>query len=135
MSMVMKNILAEQILKNNTKGVNTDDIDIIPCNTGVLLKFYDDNPYRVLETTKSGLIVGMQSTQKYRSNETGEMEENDEVVACAKVIAVGPKCQNVEVGEDVYVVKHIAIPVPVRKLGYYILSESNILCRIKKNDD
>ena len=131
----MKNILAEQILKNNTKGVNTDDIDIIPCNTGVLLKFYDDNPYRVLETTKSGLIVGMQSTQKYRSNETGEMEENDEVVACAKVIAVGPKCQNVEVGEDVYVVKHIAIPVPVRKLGYYILSESNILCRIKKNDD
>lgn len=133
--MVMKNILAEQILKNNTKGVNTDDIDIIPCNTGVLLKFYDDNPYRVLETTKSGLIVGMQSTQKYRSNETGEMEENDEVVACAKVIAVGPKCQNVEVGEDVYVVKHIAIPVPVRKLGYYILSESNILCRIKKNDD
>ena len=135
MSMVMKNILAEQILKNNTKGVNTDDIDIVPCNTGVLLKFYDDNPYRVLETTKSGLIVGMQSTQKYRSNETGEMEENDEVVACAKVIAVGPKCQNVEVGEDVYAVKHIAIPVPVRKRGYYILSESNILCRIKKNDD
>lgn len=130
----MENILAEQILKNNIKGINTDDIDVVPCNTGVLLKFYDDNPYRVLETTKSGLIVGMQSTQKYRSNETGEMEENDEVVACAKVIAVGPKCQNVEVGEDVYAVKHIAIPVPVRKLGYYILSESNILCRIKKND-
>jgi co-chaperonin GroES (HSP10) len=135
MKMIMKNILAEQILKNNTEGVITDDIDIVPCNTGVLIKFYDDNPYRVLETTKSGLIVGMQSTQKYRSNETGEMEENDEVVACAKVIAIGPKCQNVEVGEDVYAVKHIAIPVPVRKLGYYILSESNILCRIKKNDD
>lgn len=131
----MKNILAEQILKNNTEGINTGDISIVPCNTGVLLKFYDDNPYRVLETTKSGLIVGMQSTQKYRSNETGEMEENDEVVACAKVIAVGPKCQNVEVGNDVFAVKHIAIPVPVRKMGYYILSESNILCIVKKNDD
>lgn len=133
--MIMKNILAEQILKNNIEGINTNDIDIVPCNTGVLIKFYDDNPYRVLETTKSGLIVGMQSTQKYRSNETGEMEENDEVVACAKVIAIGPKCQNVEVGEDVFAVKHIAIPVPVRKMGYYILSESNILCRIKNNDD
>lgn len=132
--MIMKN-LAEQILKNNIEGINTDDISILPCNTGVLLKFYEDNPYRVLETTKSGLIVGMQSTQKYRSNETGEMEENDEVVACAKVIAVGPKCQNVEVGEDVFAVKHIAIPVPVRKQSFYILSESNILCRIKKNDD
>lgn len=130
--------LAENILKHNTENIYTDDIDIIPCNTGVLLKFYDDNPYRVLETTKSGLYVGMQSTQRYRSNETGEMEENDEIVACAKVIAVGPKCQNVEIGEDVFVVKHIAIPVPIRKLGYYTVSESNIMCRIKqkvvKND-
>lgn len=133
--MCMKNILAEQILKNNIEGINTDDISILPCNTGVLIKFYEDNPYRILETTKSGLIVGMQSTQKYRSNETGEMEENDEVVACAKVIAIGPKCQNVEVGEDVFAVKHIAIPVPIRKQSFYILSESNILCRIKKNDD
>lgn len=133
--MRMKNILAEQILKNNIEGINTDDISILPCNTGVLIKFYEDNPYRILETTKSGLIVGMQSTQKYRSNETGEMEENDEVVACAKVIAIGPKCQNVEVGEDVFAVKHIAIPVPIRKQSFYILSESNILCRIKKNDD
>ena len=113
--MIMNNILAEQILKNNIEGVNTDDVNVVPCNTGVLIKFYDDNPYRVLET--------------------GEMEENDEVVACAKVIAVGPKCQNVEVGEDVFAVKHIAIPVPFRKQALYILSESNILCRIKKNDD
>lgn len=135
MIMIMENKLADYILKNNTEGVKTDDVSIIPCNTGVLIKFYDDNPYRVLETTKSGIFVGMQSTQKYRSNETGEMEENDEVVACAEVIAVGNKCQNVEVGDDVYAVKHIAIPVPFRKLGYYILSESNILCRIKKNDD
>jgi hypothetical protein len=72
----------------------------------------------------------MQSTQRYKSNETGEMEENDEFVACAKVIAVGPKCENVKVGEDVFVIKHIANPVPIRKLGYYVISEPNILCRV-----
>ena len=97
---------------------------------GVLIKFYEDNPYRVLSTTKSGLIVGMQSTQRYKSNETGEMEENDEFVACAKVIAVGPKCENVKVGEDVFVIKHIANPVPFRKKQFYIISESNILCHL-----
>ena len=47
--------LAENILKHNTENIYTDDIDIEPSNTGVLLKFYDDNPNRVLETTKSGL--------------------------------------------------------------------------------
>ena len=46
------------------------------------------------------------------------MEENDEFVACAEVIAVGPKCENVKVGEDVFVIKHIANPCPFRKMGY-----------------
>ena len=125
----MSNIV-ENIYKHNTENINTEDVSIVPCNMGVLIKFYDDNPYRVLSTTKSGLIVGMQSTQRYKSNETGEMEENDEFVACAEVIAVGPKCENVKVGEDVFVIKHIANPVPVRKQGFYVISESNILCRI-----
>ena len=126
--------IAENILKHNTENINTEDVDIIPCNMGVLIKFYEDNPYRVLSTTKSGLIIGMQSTQRYKSNETGEMEENDEFVACAKVIAIGPKCENVKVGEDVFVIKHIANPVPIRKLGYYIISESNILCHISPKE-
>lgn len=132
----MSNIV-ENIYKHNTENINTEDVSIVPCNMGVLIKFYEDNPYRVLSTTKSGLIVGMQSTQRYKSNETGEMEENDEFVACAKVIAVGPKCENVKVGEDVFVIKHIANPCPFRKMGYYVISESNILCRIfpKENKD
>lgn len=125
----MSNIV-ENIYKHNTENINTEDVSIVPCNMGVLIKFYEDNPYRVLSTTKSGLIVGMQSTQRYKSNETGEMEENDEFVACAKVIAVGPKCENVKVGEDVFVIKHIANPVPIRKQSLYIISESNILCRV-----
>ena len=65
---------------------------------------------------------------------TGEMENNEEVIACAKVIAVGPKCENVQVGEDVFVVKYICNPVPFRKKGYYMVSESNILRRIVKKD-
>ena len=60
------------------------------------------------------------------------MEENDEFVACAKVIAIGPKCENVKVGEDVFVIKHIATPCPFRKMGYYVISEANITCRVSK---
>lgn len=114
--------------------VKVEDVDIIPCNTGVLIKFYDRNPYRAIEKTKSGLIVGMESTKMYKSNETGEMEFNDEVVSCAEVLAVGPKCQNVEAGDDVYVIRHIANPIPFRKQSYYIINEQNILCRMVKKD-
>lgn len=126
--------ISDNIIKKNTNNINTDNVDIIPCNLSVLVKFYEDNPYRTVETTSSGLIIGIESTKKYKSNETGEMENNEEVIACAKVIAVGPKCENVQVGEDVFVVKYICNPVPFRKKGYYMVSESNILCRIVKKD-
>lgn len=125
----MENI-AKNIIKKNTENINEDEVDIIPCNTGVLIKIYDENPYRLIEKTQSGLIIGIESTKKYKSNETGEMERNDEYVACAKVLAVGPKCENVHVGEDVFLIKHIAIPVPFRKKGYYIISEQNTLCHL-----
>lgn len=127
----LMNKIAENLTKHYTENIKTEEVSIVPCNMGVLIKFYEDNPYRaMLSTTKSGLIIGAQSTQRYKSNETGEMEENDEFVACAEVIAVGPKCENVKVGEDVFVIKHIANPVPIRKQSLYIISESNILCRV-----
>ena len=127
----MKNLNEKFI---NDLDVITEDVDIIPCNTGVLIKFYDKNPYRAVEKTQSGLIVGMESTKMYKSNETGEMEFNDEVVSCAKVIAVGSKCQNVEVGDDVYVIRHIANPLPFRKMQYYVINEQNIMVRIVKKN-
>ena len=127
----MKN-LNEKLISD--LDINTEEVDIIPCNTGVLIKFYDKNPYRALEKTQSGLIVGMETTKMYKSNETGEMETNDEVVSCAKVIKVGPKCQNVEEGEDVYVVRHIATPIPYRKMQLFVISEQNIICRIVKKN-
>lgn len=129
MIMYMRNLNEKFI---NDLDIITEDVDIIPCNTGVLIKFYDKNPYRAVEKTQSGLIVGMESTKMYKSNETGEMEFNDEVVSCAKVIAVGSKCQNVEVGDDVYVIRHIANPLPFRKMQYYVINEQNIMVRIVK---
>lgn len=129
----MENI-AKNIIKKNTENINENEVIITPCNTGVLIKFYDENPYRKIERTESGLILGVESTKKYKSNETGEMEQNDEYVSCAKVLAIGPKCENVKVGEDVFLIKHIAVPVPFRKKGFYIISEQNILCHLSDDN-
>ena len=128
------NAIAENILNKNTKNINTNNTKIIPCNTNVVLEFYEDNPYRTVETTENGLILGIESTKRYKSNETGEMEDSEEYIACAKVIAVGPGCRNVEVGDDVFAVKHIANPLPYRKRNYSIINEANIICRIVGED-
>lgn len=125
----MENV-ANNILHNNMKGINMNDVEIKPCNQTVVVKFYDDNPYRCVETDKSGLILGIESTKRYKSNETGEMEDSEEYIACAKVIATGPKCQNVEPGDDVFCTKYIAHPLPFRQKGYEVLDENNIICKI-----
>ncbi len=124
--------MSDTVISKQIEGIKEGEFNIIPCNTGVVIKFYDENPYRSIERTESGLIIGIQSSQKVVSEDSGEVEENEEYVACAKVIAVGPKCQNVKAGEDVYVIKHIAHPIPYRKKGYYVISEQNISCRLKE---
>lgn len=128
------NNVAENILKRSFENVKTNKTKIIPCNMNVVIEFYDDNPYRTIQTTENGLILGVESTHKYKSNETGEMEDSEEYIACAKVIAIGPDCKNVKVGDDVFAVKHIATPIPYRMLGYSVINEQNIICVIKNDD-
>lgn len=126
------NNVAINILKRSMENIKTEDVDIIPCNRNVLVEFYPENPYRTIETTDTGLILGVESTKKYKSNETGEMEDSQEYIDIAKVIAVGPNCTNCVPGEDICLVRHIAVPVPFRKKNWYMIDEANVLCRFVK---
>lgn len=127
----MVNEIVEKVLEKNTKNIKTNNTVIVPCNTNVIVKFYEDNPYNYIEKTSAGLILGINGEKKYKSNETGEMEDAEEYIACAKVIAVGPACKNVSVGDDVFAVKHIATPLPYRNKGYRAVTEQNIICIIQ----
>ena len=128
----MLNDTAKTIVDNNMEDVCMDKVDIIPVNNNVLIKPYIKNPYRYIETTSSGLIVGVESSKTYKSNETGEIEQNTVVVKCGKVLAVGPACQNVEVGDDVYYTTYSEAKLPFRKKGYVIVGEGLLICRIAK---
>ena len=91
----MENVekVSENILKRSTKNINNKDVTLTPCNTNVILSFYDDNPYKAMDVLETGLILGVESTKKYKSTDTGEMTDSEEYIACAKVIAVGPDCK------------------------------------------
>ena len=125
---------AKTIVENNMDGINTSEVDVIPVNANVLIQPYIQNPYRHIETTASGLIVGIESSKTYKSNETGEIEQNNEVVKCGKVLAVGPACKNVNVGDDVYYTTYSEAKLPFRKKGYVIVGEGLLICRIVKKN-
>ena len=128
----MLNNTAKTIVENNMEDVCMDDVNIIPVNNNVLIQPYVRNPYRYIETTASGIIVGVESSKTYKSNETGEIEQNTEVVKCGKVLAVGPACKNVEVGDDVFYTTYSEARIPFRKKGFVIVGEGLLICRIVK---
>ena len=121
---------AENIIENNVEGIYEGECEVLPCNSAILVKPYSVNPYRKIDTTASGLIVGVESDHTYKSNETGEIEQNNQVVLCGKVLAVGPACQSVQVGDDVYYTTYNRVPIPFRKQGLEIVSETLVMCRI-----
>ena len=128
----MLNDTAKTIIENNMEDVCMDDVQIIPTNANVLIQPYVRNPYRYIETTASGLIVGVESSKTYKSNETGEIEQNQEVVKCGKVLAIGPSCKNVEVGDDVFYTTYSEAKIPFRKKGFVIVGEGLLICRMVK---
>ena len=60
------NNVAKTIIEKNTKNINTKDVAIVPCNTSVVVDFYEENPYRAIETTESGLILGIEGGKIYK---------------------------------------------------------------------
>lgn len=128
----MLNDTAKTIVDNNMEDVCMDEVDIVPVNNNVLIQPYIKNPYRYIETTASGLVVGVESSQTYKSNETGEIEQNNQVIRTGKVLAVGPDCKNVTVGDDVFYTTYSMTPIPFRKKGYVIVGEGLLICRIVK---
>lgn len=125
---------AENIIENNIENINTDDVDLIPINNVVIIKPYDVNPYRKIDTTASGLIVGIESDKTYKSNETGEIETNQTVIRVGKVVARGGKCENVEVGDDVFFTTYSMTPIPFRKQGLVAVGEGLLICRVVKKN-
>ena len=125
---------ANNIIENNLDGIYEGECELLPCNATIIVKPYDVNPYRRIDKTASGLIVGIESDKTYKSNETGEIEMSQDVIRCGKVIAVGPKCENVNVGDDVYFTTYSMTPVPFRKMGYVAISETLLICRIVKKE-
>lgn len=135
--MMKENMRYAESIEHDAKDVKScEDVHLVPCNATVIVLPYDRNPYRrTTQRTDSGLLlVGSEDHKMFQSPDSGEMEENKRGIWCCKVIAVGPKCENVRVGDDVYVNFLIANPMPFADKGYYALSEMNIIASVRKNE-
>lgn len=128
------NYMLSQIESKNANLKDWESMDLIPCNANVILLPYDEHPYgQKIAVSASGLITGgINDPSLMKNPNSGEQESMKKGIWCCKVIAKGPKCENVEVGDDVYCRFDIAVPIPFGGCGYYAVSEMNLITIVRK---
>ena len=124
----------DQIERNNSNLKDWESMELIPCNANVILLPYDNHPYsKKIEVSSSGLILGgINDPSMAKNPDSGEVESMKKGIWCCKVVAKGPKCENVEVGDDVYCRFDIAAPIPFGNQGYVAMSEMNLITIVRK---
>ena len=122
--------------------MDLEQLEIKPNYEGVLIKPYEQNPFQQIKkegniiTDTGGLIP------QYKSNETGEWEEEEAFVRVGLVIDVGPTCKYVKEGDVVFWRKPSECVIPFFKQGFVQVNEHSIMTivnqglteRFKTND-
>lgn len=125
-----------QIEIQNKSRKEWKDKMLVPCNANVIIKPYEEHPYTPkIEVSKSGLYMGgVNDPSRFKNPDSGEMDSMKKGIWCCEVIAVGPKCENVKVGDDIYCRFDIAAPVPFGGLGYFSICEANIITCVRNKE-
>lgn len=99
-------------------------LELVPWGNRLLILQYPENPYRQI-VSKGGIFIP--ENINFKNPESGEIEQLEEGIVCGKVIEIGPKCEEVQVGDDVFYQKNTTYPIPFMGMGYVQTSEPQIL--------
>lgn len=108
-------------------------LEIMPMFNYALIKPFDNNPFQKIKTTKSGIITDLGGfAPTYKSNETGEIEEEQQYIKVGTVIEVGNKCEFLKPGDVVFYTIASEVMVPFYKLGFVVVAEQRIMAVVNE---
>jgi hypothetical protein len=109
-----------------------NQLEIKAIKDGLLIKPFDENPFQTIK--REGAIItdlgGMKPV--YKSNETGEYEEEEQFIHVGTVLDAGPTCKWIREGDIVMWRKVSETPVPFYKQGLLLVNENSIMCVVNQ---
>lgn len=117
-------------LEDYAKELSNDmnGLEIMPVFNYILIKPFDNNPFQKIKTSKSGIITDLGGfAPTYKSNETGEFEEEKQFIKVGTVIETGHKCEFVKEGDVVFYSIASEMMVPFYKMGFVVVNENRII--------
>ena len=105
----------------------------MPIGNNVLIKPFNENPFQKIQVSDSGLILDLGGqAPTYKSNETGQYEEEEQFIHVGTVLESGTDCKFVQEGDTVMWTKTSEIPVPFFKQGLVLVNENRIIVVINE---
>ena len=109
-------------------------LEIMPMFSYALIKPFETNPFQQIKISKnSGIITDLGGlTPTYKSNETGEIEEEEQYIKVGTVIEVGHKCEFLKEGDIVFYTIASECMVPFFKQGFVVVNENRIMAVVNE---
>ena len=122
-------------LESYAKTLSEDigGLEIMPMFAYALIQPFEKNPFQQIKITESGLITDLGGmTPEYKSNETGEIEEENQYIKVGTVIEVGHKCEFLKPGDIVFYTIASECMVPFFRQGFVVVNENRIMAVVNE---
>ena len=114
-------------------AADLQNIEIMPLTSYVLISPFKTNPFQKIKTTSTGLITDLGGlAPQYKSQETGDTEEEKEYVKVGVVTETGAECKFLKPGDIVFYNIASEVQVPFFKFGFVIVAEQRILAVVNE---
>lgn len=123
-----------QALINYAKEIshNINGLEILPMTSYVLIKPFDTNPFQEVKI-EGGIITDLGGmTPEYKSNETGEIEQEKQFIKVGTVIETGYKCEFLKPGDVVFWTIASETIVPFFRQGFVTVAENRIMAVVNE---
>ena len=121
----------EEYSKKVAETIN--GLEIMPMFGYVLIQPFEKNPFQQIKITESGIITDLGGmTPQYKSNETGEIEEEQQFIKVGSVVEVGHKCEFLKPGDVVFYTIASETMVPFFKQGFVVVNENRIMAVVNE---
>jgi hypothetical protein len=108
-------------------------VEIMPMFNYALIKPFEQNPFQQIKMTESGIITDLGGmTPEYKSNETGNWEEEQQFIKVGTVIETGHKCEFLQPGDVVFYTIASEMMVPFYKMGFVVVAENRIMAVVNE---
>lgn len=121
-------------LQETGKQITADlqNLEIMPLTSYVLISPFKTNPFQKIKE-KNGLITDLGGlTPQYKSNETGQIEEDQAYVKVGIVTEIGTECKFLKPGDIVFYNIASEVQVPFFKFGFVIVAEQRIIAVVNE---